>query len=335
MKHGLTAWSLLIGCAACPLHPSLAAAQKSPEVIVSPGASDLKLLTGSEYLANIAQMQTLVESCKANAAACDPTQASGDFLVGEAGGERFTIRRDWLRAVLADAKNANDTARAELMAQSAARLRDDAAEASAPAPTSPDAPAARAKANAILSGDEFRSVQQVSWFTQQVALFSMWLARWLNGAFSKLPRSPWLVPLLEGGGLLCAIAGLLVWAWRTTRRQRLALAVPAAERQLLWQRESDDWARRAEEQAAAGDWREAVHCLYWSAIVLLEGRRFWRANRARTPREYLPLLESGTPRHAALGGLTRLFERIWYGLRPATQSDFERAQALLEALKAA
>jgi hypothetical protein len=76
-----------------------------------------------------------------------------------------------------------------------------------------------------------------------------------------------------------------------------------------------------------------VHCLYWAAIVMLEGRRLWRANRARTPREYLPLLEAGSVRQRALGGLTRIFERIWYGLRPASRQDFERAQALLEELK--
>ncbi len=61
----------------------------------------------------------------------------------------------------------------------------------------------------------------------------------------------------------------------------------------------------------------------------------WRPNRARTPREYLPLLEAGSPRQLALGGLTRLFERIWYGLRPAARRDFEQAQALLDELKAA
>jgi hypothetical protein len=102
----------------------------------------------------------------------------------------------------------------------------------------------------------------------------------------------------------------------------------------VWQKESDDWAARAQAEAGRGDWREAVHCLYWSAIVLLEGQRMWRQNRARTPREYVALLEPGSTKQQALGGLTRVFERIWYGLRPAAETDFRQASAMLDQLRA-
>jgi len=57
--------------------------------------------------------------------------------------------------------------------------------------------------------------------------------------------------------------------------------------------------------------------------------------RARTPREYLALLEEGSTRQQTLLGLTRIFERIWYGLRPAAKSDYERAKSMLEELRAA
>jgi hypothetical protein len=66
---------------------------------------------------------------------------------------------------------------------------------------------------------------------------------------------------------------------------------------------------------------------------MLEGQRLWRQNRARTPREYVGLLEPGSSRRRVLGGLTGVFERIWYGLRPATGEDYAKASALLDELR--
>ena len=69
--------------------------------------------------------------------------------------------------------------------------------------------------------------------------------------------------------------------------------------------------------AAKGQWREAIHFLYWASIARLESRRLWPADRARTPREYLALLAGTDPRKTNLTALTRSFERTWYGGRAA------------------
>jgi len=294
--------------------------------------NDRKPLSHDQYLAQLSQLQSIVASCKASAAACDAENSVDDVAVDD-GGRVFHLRRDWLRSALTDAKKDNDADRATLMAKASARLQDDAAEVSA-AESAPSTADARNKADAILDRTEFRAVQQNSYLSQQIAAFLMGIQRGLDAAARHLPRAPWLVLVIEWMFLGGAAAGLLIWAWRTTQQQRLALSAPSDTRQAMWQKESDDWALRAETEASRGEWREAVHCLYWAAIVMLEGRTMWRANRARTPREYLPLLEAGSPRQTALGGLTRIFERIWYGLRPANRNDFERAQALLEELKA-
>jgi hypothetical protein len=298
--------------------------------------ANFKNVSLNEYLSDIARLRTLVESCRAKADACDAAKAGEDVTVEAGGGRVFDVRRQWLRNALNDAKGEKDVERAELMAKASARLSSDAAEASgAVAATSAAATGARAKADAILDRTEFRSVEEEGWLSKKWALLALWVGSLIDGAYSRLPHSAWLVPVIEWGLLIAVAVGLIIWAWRVTQQQRIELAVPASDRQTLWQKESDDWARRAETQAAAGEWREAVHCLYWAAIVMLEGRRMWRANRARTPREYLPLLEAGSARQRALSGLTRIFERIWYGLRPAGRNDFEQAQALLEELKAA
>jgi hypothetical protein len=101
-----------------------------------------------------------------------------------------------------------------------------------------------------------------------------------------------------------------------------------------WENEAEDWAKGAAEHAEAGEWREAVHCLYWAAIVLLESRRAWRHNPTRTPREYVRLLQPGSAQQMGLRKLTQIFERVWYGLRDAGAGEYAEARALYERLEA-
>jgi len=77
-----------------------------------------------------------------------------------------------------------------------------------------------------------------------------------------------------------------------------------------------------------------VHCLYWAAIVSLESRRAWRHNPTRTPREYLRLLKPGSAQQRNLRGLTKIFERVWYGLREGGAEEYAEARGMYEALAA-
>jgi hypothetical protein len=119
------------------------------------------------------------------------------------------------------------------------------------------------------------------------------------------------------------------------QRQRLAVRIESSAASEIWQKDSDNWAELARAEAAKQDWRSAVHCIYWATIVMMEGKKLWRQNRARTPREYLMLLEPGSGIQGTLRSLTQLFERIWYGLRPAAESDYASALALFEELRRA
>jgi hypothetical protein len=122
---------------------------------------------------------------------------------------------------------------------------------------------------------------------------------------------------------------------RVLRRQRLAVRVEVDRQLEQWEEASRNWRALAEERAAQGEWREAVHCLYWASIAALEGRKMWSPNRSRTPREYVRLLEAGSARWKLLRQQTQGFERVWYGLRDAARQDYERALALHEELRAA
>jgi len=92
------------------------------------------------------------------------------------------------------------------------------------------------------------------------------------------------------------------------------------------------WLEDAQRAANSGLWREAIHFVYWAAISRLESRRLWPADRARTPREYLALVDAGDPRKPGLSQLTHTFERVWYGGRDAGESDYKSAENLATAL---
>ncbi len=196
----------------------------------------------------------------------------------------------------------------------------------------PGFPDARHTADAILARKEFAAVEQTSLFQRLLAHIFLWLDSLFAGVARFGERARWFGPLLEWGLVILAGAGLLAWALRISRRQRLAV-----------QRTADaptgsvyavqDWRRVAEERAAAEQWREAIHCLYWASIASLERRRIWAPDRARTPREYLGMLRD-TSLRPLLERQTRSFERIWYGLQPAVAKDYNHALALLEQLEA-
>jgi uncharacterized protein DUF4129 len=136
-------------------------------------------------------------------------------------------------------------------------------------------------------------------------------------------------------GFILAICIGLVWGlMQLERRWRVRLVpddhapAPGAASARDWQLWLED-ARRA---AAAGLWREAIHFVYWASISRLESRRLWPADRARTPREYLALVAADDARKPGLTTLTGSFERVWYGGRPAGETDYRKAEEIASAL---
>ena len=197
----------------------------------------------------------------------------------------------------------------------------------------PSFPDARKAADAILAQPEFRTVTQQSQLETWLSRLAQFILQLLSRLAGLGRNSPWIATLLEWSLFALAAAAALVWAFRKMQRQQLAIALEASAATSFSHAESDNWADRARTEAAAHEWREAVHSLYWASIVLLEARKLWRPNRARTPREYLTLLEPGTPRRFSLTGLTRIFEGLWYGQRSGSQADYESALALFEELR--
>ena len=161
-----------------------------------------------------------------------------------------------------------------------------------------------------------------------------WIYRFFSWLFRQQTRARWVGRALVWGFLTLVGVGLIWGLLQMERRWRIRL-VPDADRPAPGAASARDWQlwlNDAREAAARGQWREAIHFLYWAAISRLESKKLWPADRARTPREYLALVAADDPRKSGLGSLTREFEWTWYGGRPAAESDYHRADELATAL---
>lgn len=288
----------------------------------------------ADYLQHLQTLRSLAAACSAQASACDARQVPPNERVTLPSSGSFEAHYGWIRDALNSAKSLPSDQRSALMQQVEAHLDADRADAQSSSPAASFS-VARQRANAILDGREFNTVQGMSLRDQLLARLAQWIERLLDHVARFGNHSPWIAPLIEWllGSLACAL--LLAWAMRTLRRQRVQTRLEAAHRAEQTDERVLNWLHLAEDHAAAGRFRDAVHCLYWASIASLEGRRFWQPDRARTPREYLRLLDPASPASPLLRRQTLSFETIWYGLRPAARPDYDRALHLHQQLRAA
>jgi hypothetical protein len=187
---------------------------------------------------------------------------------------------------------------------------------------------AHSELDKILGAREFAAAQGPS----QWDMWKARMARWISEQIYKILRRLHL-GAKAGNALAWIIVGiaflaLCYWVWKT-------LSAPSRKREapVAVAMRSDDprqWALEALAAADRGDYREAVHCAYWAAVVHLETRGVLKRDRARTPRESLRLLDPHPVQQNLLRDFTRRFELIWYGYRPASADDWSEARSHLE-----
>ena len=292
----------------------------------------LQQTTPDSYRARLESLRGLVGACRDDAKACNPSEVGDDELI-QAPNETFQVRRQWLRKVMDDARNPALPDRIALLNQASARLDEELAAISGEASPQQTFTTARRAANSVLARPEFRIVGSQSWLDRMTAEFYSWLSRVFAATVDLGHRSPWLGPVLEWSFVVLSVVCILVWVERTMHRQRVAFSLSGLTAAADWQKESAQWADLAHAEAEANNWREAIHCLYWASIFVLESHKLWRRDYARTPREYVDLLEHNSFRQLTLRRFTRIFERIWYGLRHAAREDYIQALALFEDLR--
>ena len=319
-----------------------------------------------EYRTHLQDLTTLVEACaKArDLKTCDPALVGPDDRVplpSNPSAERRLIRYGWLRVLFSkaedkDSQNKPETAlksiptvkgspsaadalpppptTTQLLQDAEARLAHDLAQADGrPSAASPHTEQRNAMSQ-VLSGREFRSLGEPNLRETLMERVNNRINRFFESLQNFGARSPWIGRALIGGFILIICVGLVWGLLQLERRWRIRLVPedhspdPGAASARDWQL----WLEDARAAAAAGLWREAIHFVYWAAISRLESKRLWPADRARTPREYLALVAAEDPRKPRLASLTRSFEHIWYGGRPAIESDYRTAEQLASAL---
>jgi hypothetical protein len=194
------------------------------------------------------------------------------------------------------------------------------------------APDARATLDQILKRREFAAVRPPGQWDLLRERINAWILRMLNRLFDNIGRHPlgakllfWLILFAVVGWL----AMMLVRFWLGRARLDELRSVGEVAFARSWQ----EWIRAAREAAARGEFREAVHSVYWAGITRLEDDGTISRDRTRTPREHLQLVAeavaavAATPqilrRRDSLATLTSLFERVWYGRSHADARDFE------------
>ncbi len=282
----------------------------------------------------IAAAQQMLNACSESAEACVPGKSPPEERVSGAGRE-FAVHWQWFSEVVERAK-AQPNAQRAMELGAARRQLDELLQQSrgATAISAGEFAAARATATSVLARDEFRAASAgTTWLDRQIARVQDWFLRAFVGLGMLGAQAPWIAPALAWGCFLLVTAGLLYFVRQNLARQALRVSLGSeAARARAERTHAEDWERLAREEAARGAWREAVHALYWAAIARLEARRAWKTDAARTPREYLRLLGRGSAAEAALRGLTRSLERVWYGSEEAEERDFHEAQARYDAL---
>ena len=354
LSHILRSVLIAMGCVAAG--GAAIAAQQAAATPASAGRWQEATL--DSYEAHLKTLASVAQACaKArDLKTCDPMLVGPDDrvpLTAASNAPRRLVRYGWLRVLLSRAEEPDAPApkisagkkdaqpftvlppsTSKLLELAEERLARDLQEAQTAAAPPGTHSSERATMQEVLSGREFRNLQQSSATDTLLEKVGNWLNRFFERSAGWRARSAWVGRLLVYGFLL-AVCVALVWRLlQLERRWRVRLVpeertpAPGAASARNWQL----WLEDARKAAAAGQWREAIHCVYWAAISRLESRRLWPADRARTPREYLALVAPGDPRRTGLATLTGSFERTWYGGRAALEGDYRSAEALATTL---
>jgi hypothetical protein len=286
-------------------------------------------LTLSQYVAALDDSRHVAEQLKR-----DP-QASAKLLQSlpsvswrvRSGDREFEIPTAVLRHDLEAWQKKNDEGlRERILAQL------DALRAGAQAYESPaaDVQARRMLLGSILARREFNDVHGPTWIDRLKQRLTELLFRLLGRVFAS-STIPVISDIVVYGFMAFALLGVAYWLYRSIRESSklesiMPVPVPVSAKE--W----PIWLQEARAAATGGDWRAAIHLAYWSGISFLEAQGAWRPDSARTPREYLRLLPSGSHQHPALRALTTRLEFVWYGLGQADADVFQQTLVDLEKL---
>lgn len=209
-------------------------------------------------------------------------------------------------------------------------------ESDASAPDDLDRDAERGRLNSILRRPEFdqKAPRQQGALERMIEDFS----EWLSSLFPKRtpvapggsPRVSMLVLVLVGGLCLAVVVYVACRLWLRRRAGTKSLGLKRGSRVVLGERlEADQTASdlldEAERLARTGELRGAIRKAYVALLCELGDRGVVRLAQHKTNRDYLDAVRrAARPRlYTEMLPLTSDFELHWYGLRAASDADWQ------------
>jgi len=218
----------------------------------------------------------------------------------------------------------------EAAAQLEARLRamQNHAAALALPSTGPNATEAELKLKKVLDSGEFQTTSGPSAWDLLRARINRWIFVRIIRLLRLLHISQKTGNTIAWGVIFLAVVLVFYMVYRWLAKSAKSLHFRAE----VEPRPSDarQWVQEALTAADRSDFREAVHCAYWASVAHLEDIRILPRDRSRTPRESLHLLEQHPGEQGGLQTITRSFELIWYGYRPASATEWAGVKEQLE-----
>jgi uncharacterized protein DUF4129 len=296
------------------------------------GASDRPTLTHAQYIENLQSYENQVSELASAPQKATTLRDSVPYaLTVETSHGEVTVETAFLRDALNRFLTAKPEAKSAILSSLTSRLQAMRTEAESYEQPSRADDATRKHLEQILSAREFNRVRgptALELFRQRIGA---WLLRQLRRISPKVPDLQNAGQIFVWVMIALASAVAALWLYRLSR-QNLADSkreiLPFMPSSRSWQQ----WLSQAREQAARGQWRDAIHFGFWAAVSLLESEGVWPPDKARTPREYLSAIPGSSLSKQPFSAITRRFEASWYGNRPTTEADFKQFTLNLEEL---
>ena len=153
-------------------------------------------------------------------------------------------------------------------------------------------------------------------FERALSAFFRWLDSVLSGLAERAPGGPYGLVLIAV--VIAALFAFAVWRGGPLRRGTRKRSAAVVDAELS----ADAHRRQAEEHARAGRYAEAVRERMRAIVAELETRGVLDPRPGRTADEVAREAGDLVPAIGdRLAEAARVFDRIWYGRRPATAAD--------------
>ena len=184
----------------------------------------------------------------------------------------------------------------------------------------------RAVVAEVFAGEEFNS-RPANGILEFLVRWLNEILLWLGSLHAVSPALYWLLLI----GCLALLAGLvahIVWTVRSVFVFKEAVLRTADHRERI--RLSREFAADADRLSAAGQFTEAIRCLFLSLVYRFDesGRIGFR--KGFTNREYLHLFEKEHGMREDLEFFVVTLDEYWYGQRPADRDQFDRCRRLFD-----